>query len=413
MGIIVGRKIGAGMSRAGFREPSFFEKFGAPLGAFSLFDADKGGGSYAEIQRTHDDATQNFTMAQLDAKADEAWVNSDLYSYSSEFAIGLPDNAVLGPNNTSLSSPEVVGGQNDAMKVTLINGSAVHDFRIKAIEANQYYSISFEVFIPSTNSTIDSIRFTDITGNGNIYGAPDSWVSVNLTDQLVGNNILRFFGSDGGSTTANADGDWFAIRNLSVNQTTSSGVVKQWYNSSGGVAATQSNTANMWLAVEQGVAVMENGRRAFKSDGAQYAIFSQQTLNGPFCIMVVHNGTGFITGGSFTGGNDYIRLTGYQRLEIDSISYQNNDNRDNLQTLSTFNRDDSDTLRIFHNSTEGVNSPFPGAVGPWSTNGIGAYAQGTITFTGTIQVFFMYDEDKNADLANMQAEIIDELNIPV
>ena len=96
---------------------------------------------------------------------------------------------------------------------------------------------------------------------------------------------------------------------------------------------------------------------------------------------------------------------------IDGASYQNNDNRDNLQTLSTFNRTNANELSIYYNETEGVNSPFAGASGDWSTNGILSYDQGALFFTGKMQEALFYNEDKSSLLADMQSEIVTEYSI--
>jgi len=193
----------------------------------------------------------------------------------------------------------------------------------------------------------------------------------------------------------------------SIYTKTTQGFVRTCYNQGNlWPDAVQTTASNQPLIVDAGAVILDNGKPAIEGDGTQYLEFATQTLTSGFAIMAVHNGTGFLAGQA-SGGNDIIRLTGYQRLNIDGPAYTSNNNRDNLQTLSTFNRTDANELSIYYNETEGVNSPFSGASGDWGTNGILSYNQGSITFTGKLQEALFYDEDKSSLLADMQSEIVD------
>lgn len=401
-------RFGLGLRNRNFGS-SFFDQFGTPAQAWALWDVDGGGGNYVEVQRTSDDTTQNFTMAEIEAEADVSWVNEDV-SKSYEFSAG--SDGLLSVGGT-LDAPESIAGVSDALRFTVSSGSGTHfPYEFNVFGSGGNCQISFDYYIPSSNTDINGIQAsdgsTDIGAAGTVL---DDWTSHSVSGVLT-NSSIYLFTLKGGLKSFTGNGtDVVYIKNLVLTQTSATGLVKSWYNPASGLTATQSNAADMPVVVDNGVAVSDNGKRAIQSDGTQFLQFATATLTGGFCIMAVHNGAGFLAGQS-TGGNDYIRLTGYQRLEINGVSYQNNDNRDNLQTISTFNRTTGNNLSIYYNEIEGVNSPFAGASGNWGTNSLLSYNGGTIVFTGKIQAFIMYDEDKSADLAAMQETIVNEFSIP-
>ena len=231
------------------------------------------------VRRSSDDAEQDFTAAEVADGTMTDWVNTDVVQYTSDFTSGNED---LGEENGVGTDGETIDGVSDAYKFTLSGGSQVHQAIKGGFNSNNLFSISFDYYIPSTNSKVDGILVGFVGGTTSAETTLDSWttISVNSYNSSSGGNLF-FRARDGGSVTIDADGDVFYLKNIVITQTTADGHVVTWYDQSGnGNHATQATAASQPKIVDAGVLVEENGKPAVDFDGVNDSLTNNTSLLG-------------------------------------------------------------------------------------------------------------------------------------
>jgi len=231
------------------------------------------------VRRSSDDAEQDIGYdsngEDLDTFGLLAFVNAEKDKFISDFPNGTTagsGDSELRTTRTTLTAPSSIGGQTDALQVTCDGTTSFYDMRVNLIDSGQQHDVSFEYYIPSGNTIVEGIRFTDLSGVGT-FSTKGAWTSVTLTDKTATNDILRFFAADSGGGTSIGSGvtESFYIRNLSVSQTTADGHVTTWYDQTGnGNHATNSTASEQGLIVEAGDIIYEGAtisRPAIEFDG--------------------------------------------------------------------------------------------------------------------------------------------------
>ena len=121
---------------------NFFNLFGTPAAGYSLRDLSRTNPDLIEVRKSYDDSIRAFKEVEILDGSLAAWVNSNLFSFTDDFSGGSTTG--LTASNTTLAAPASIGGQTDAMSVTLTGGSGTHDFKVIGIEQSQLYNVSFE-----------------------------------------------------------------------------------------------------------------------------------------------------------------------------------------------------------------------------------------------------------------------------
>ena len=269
--------------------------------AHSLDKLDKGyTGSAVRVRRSSDNQEQDISFVSnlFDSASLEAFVNYESDVFISDFPNGAVNpssgNATIVTSQT-VQAPSTIDGFNDAMKFTCSSPTATkYDFRVATMDRGQLISVSFQYYIPSENTIVESIRFTDLLNlSPNTFNTKGEWTSVTITDKEIDNNILRFFAaSSSGSTNLGTEvTESFYIRNLEVTQSTASAYVTTWYDQSGnGVDATQSTASRQPKIAVQGayLGYIENVNDT-----------SFATLNSSYPYVAGQRFTSFIVGQQF------------------------------------------------------------------------------------------------------------------
>lgn len=309
--------------------------------AYSLDKLDKNyEGSAVRVRRSSDNQEQDigFVNDLFDSASLEFFVNINEDVYISDFPNGAENpssgNASIVTSQT-LQAPSTIDGFNDAMKFTCSSlTSTNYDFRIATMDRGQLISVSFQYYIPSENTIVESIRFTDLLNLSQAYFiTKGEWTTVTITDKEIDNNILRFFAANsGGATNLGLEvTESFYIRNLEVTQSTASAYVTTWYDQSGNaVNATQSTASKQPKIAVQG---------AYLGYVENITSTSTATLNSSYEYVAGQRFTSFIVGQQFgsavfggtNSGNVYYAVsqdgnTQNSRLGFENLSMFGNGN---------------------------------------------------------------------------------------
>ena len=221
-----------------------------------------------QVRRSSDDALKSFTADEVTDGTLVAFTNADYVKYTSDFSSGL-NSWLIRDDLTGAGNVDGIGGLDDNLRLTIGSDTSVHrTFRTGILPVNQKINFSIKVYIPSSNSAVDSFRVADASGTEIIPSttpAQDQWVTVTASNVTTTNNSgqLRLFLQDGGASSFTGNGsDLIYIREVVVTQVTSDGLVKTWYDQSvsdeaGATAnnnhATQATAANQPKLVDTGV----------------------------------------------------------------------------------------------------------------------------------------------------------------
>jgi hypothetical protein len=203
----------------------------------------------AQVRRDSDDALKSFTATEVTDGTLLAFTNEDYAKYTSDFSAG-DDGWGTFDDVTETGNIDGIGGLDNNLRLAI--GSATSDhraFKNGILPVNQKINFSARVFIPSTNSVVDSLGIRDASGSAIIAAgttpAQDQWVTVTASNVTTTNAQLRVDLQDGGTNNFAGNGsDVIYVREVTVTQVTSDGFVKTWYDQSVTTQAGDTATGN-------------------------------------------------------------------------------------------------------------------------------------------------------------------------
>jgi hypothetical protein len=213
-----------------------------------------------QVRRSSDDAVKSFTATEVTDGTLLAFTNADYAKYTSDFSSG--DDGWGGFDDvTETGNIDGIGGLDNNLRLAIGSVTGQHrGYRNGILPVNQKINFSARVFIPSTNSVVDSLGIRDADGSVIIAAGTtptqDQWVTVTASNVTTVNvdGQLRVDLQDGGTDSfAGNSSDVIYLREVTVTQVTSDGLVKTWYDQSvsdqagstpTGNHATQSTAAN-------------------------------------------------------------------------------------------------------------------------------------------------------------------------
>ena len=238
-------------NRAGF--VGLLDEYTGAAAGYSLRRLSVNTTNVVRVRRSSDNSEADFTAEEVADGTMTAWVNSDVVKYTSDFTSGNED---LSEQNGVATDGETVDGISDAYKFTLSNGNALHQTIKGGFNSNNLFSISFDYYIPSTNSKVDGILVGFIGGTTSAETTLDSWTTISVNSYNSGGAGNLFFRArEGGNLTIDADGDVFYLKNIVVSKLASN------------YDATQTTDTSQPKIVDAGVLVEENGKPAVSFDG--------------------------------------------------------------------------------------------------------------------------------------------------
>jgi hypothetical protein len=233
-------------------------KFGGAAAAYSLRDVGAMNGPVVRVRRDSDNSEQDFSALAISFIAD--FVNESYVKYTSDFSSG-DDSWAAFDDVTETGNIDGIGGLDNNLRLAIGSATSQHrGYKNGILPVNQKINFSARVFIPSTNSVVDSIRIKDASGTDIITSttpAQDQWVTVTASNITTVNSSgqLRINLQDGGVDNFAGNGsDVVYIREVVVTQITADGFVETWYDQSGNNRPLIQTTAtNQPLIVENGV----------------------------------------------------------------------------------------------------------------------------------------------------------------
>jgi len=298
-------------------ETYLLDTYTGAAAAYSLRKLSKDTTNVIRVRRSSDNAEADFTADEITDGTMLNWVNEDVVKYNSDFTLGNEDLTEFKGTSTD---GETIAGVSDAYKFTLNGGIGSH-FPVKTSlhSVGKDYSITFDVYIPSTNVNCDGVVLSlfgvqDIISTNTL----DQWVT--LTSTYTANySFLNFYALNGASKSLDADGDVFYLKNIVVTQTTADGLVTTWYDQAGSNDATQATAANQPKIVDAGVLVEENGKPAVDFDGVDdrlnYSGGIDMDANSNISTLSVHKSQSL---SSVVFGNDIAANTYFFGTTINS-----------------------------------------------------------------------------------------------
>jgi len=159
-----------------------------------------------------------WTKSGASIEGDES--NLTTAVYTSDFS---SDNDSFVYNRLTANANVTIDGVDDALRVTLFSGDGTHNmysdrtkegFSFLNSSDSDLYSVSFDVYIPSSNAKVDGIRFSY---GGDYTPLTDTWTTYNV---VVNPDLtyFYFFALDGAATAIDSDGDMFYIKNITFKQ---------------------------------------------------------------------------------------------------------------------------------------------------------------------------------------------------
>jgi len=156
------------------------------------------------------------------------WLNDQGWNatvYESDFSEGFDGWTVTSPSIRDVLDFE---GQTNVIRYTGGDEGAgtasserlQNNAKWGKIVDGETYTLKFDIYIPSSNTNLDSIKFSSsILGAGATYiPTPDTWETFTLEGQIatVSNNYIRFYAADNGSVNSITAGDVFYLANIEV-----------------------------------------------------------------------------------------------------------------------------------------------------------------------------------------------------
>ena len=226
-----------------------------------------------QVRRSSDDALKSFTADEVTDGTLLAFTNADYAKYTSDFSAGDDSWGSFDDVNET-GNIDGIGGLDNNLRLSM--GSATNSqhraFRSDILPLNQKINFSARVFIPSDNLQVDSIKIRDANGTiiiASTTPAQGEWVTVTANGVTPANAQLIINLQEGGADNFDGYGsDAIYLREITVTQVTSDGLVKTWYDQSvtteagdtaTGHHAVQATPANQPLIVSAGALVADNG----------------------------------------------------------------------------------------------------------------------------------------------------------
>jgi len=298
---------------------------------------DTSGKFVCQVRRDSDDALKSFTATEITDGTLLAFTNADYVKYTSDFSAG--DNGWGSFDDvTETGNIDGIGGLDDNLRLAIGSATSQHRaFKNSILPVNQKINFSARVFIPSTNSVVDSLGIRDASGSVIIAAgttpAQDEWVTITASNVTVTNasGQLRIDLQDGGVNNFAGNGsDVVYLREITVTQVTSDGFVKTWYdqsvsdqagNTATGNHATQTTAANQPKIVSAGALVVDNGIGGLDFDGDDFLTASSVSgLEGSISMFTVsvRDTTGYVVSPSNSSASN--RYFGIQEASSTSVA---------------------------------------------------------------------------------------------
>jgi hypothetical protein len=348
------------------------------------------------------------------------FLTESVNTYASDYSAGVDGWTTTGNGNLA-GDIDGIGGRDDNLRFT----SAVSDVdvfsyhrRNNVLELGQKYNVTFDFYIPSSNSRLDQIKEIVVGGptiDLSSFTALDQWVSVSVTTTIGATTNLILIRWEDSSESGDATGDVAYIRNVSINAVGHNAFVHTWYDQSGsGNNATQDATDDQPKIAEAGAVITTLGKPAINfavgqllftdslivslstNSASAFAVSSQTTLSTTTSYVLQEPdsniSSNFILGGVANGGVLWVNGTEFGTMQTG-------------RTLSGFDWNQSTFQAHINGAASGasgtalVNAEFG------NRTGIGGFGGGIGRFQGFMQEIITYKSDQSTNRFKIESNI--------
>jgi len=140
--------------------------------------------------------------------------------YQSDFSAGI--DGWGASSGTRAGNIDGIGSQDDNLRFTIDGTSGQHGLNKSQLTSGATYIISFDVYIPSSNTDIDGFYISARNGSSAITTpTPDTWVSASYASQVPNSTgVWYIYAAQGSNSSFTGNGtDVFYIRNVTVTET--------------------------------------------------------------------------------------------------------------------------------------------------------------------------------------------------
>jgi hypothetical protein len=358
-------------------------------------------GSAVRVRRSSDNTEQDIgftTQGELDTTSLLSFVNEEVVQYTSDFSSGSDS---IGQTFLTLNSNQTIDGVSECLQGVLNGGSQLHRFTITEVEDGFDYDVSLDYYIPNGQTTAKMlVANATVTSGSSELSTTGSWTTASFSINATSTAFQLRFADASDSLFIDADGEFVAIKNIVITQTTADGLVSTWYDQSLSNNATQTTAANQPKIVSAGSLVTENGKAAIDFDGTDdYFGFTSLALDNMLISSVQKIDTN--ASALYNGSSDYFRsrLTGY-RTSINSATIDFLGATIQQQTLLSFQRVGS-ALELFEDGAS------LGSVSNSSTFNIDEIGGNDVSFLfqGNLQELIIYTSNQSANRTGIETNI--------
>lgn len=418
----------AGPSNPPTAPMEFGDNFANVTAYYSLRRFTKGEDNNAiRVRRSSDDTEQDIGFdanGDLDSTALTTFVNEDYNAYTSDFSSGtdsFTEHSTTNAGNIDAVSDGTTS-KDDVLRVTMTGGSTSHQIRKANIfDGANTYNVSFEYYIPSSNTKLDEIVFrTNVGGDGDTaFSNVGTWSTGSISDFTPSGTQVRFNATDGGAFIFDADGDVFYLKNIVVTQTTADGHITTWYDQTGnGNHATNATDTEQPLVVSGGSVTQLNSRAAINGDGANdvLSLGTGLDLSSGYSIFQVVQVPSANTYGITISSSDVSNFSrtmmfdGLYRFSADATNYDNYGSSGNrgAQYLWSSVVDGSGNLDTNRNGSA-YGSQITGVTGTFELDIIGTNL--TVNSFEYFQELIVFNSDQSSNRTGMETNINDHFTI--
>ena len=225
-----------------------FDNLPKPSGAYSVHNLDPNyTGDVVTVRRSSDDAEADFNAVEVAGSTMVDWVNAvETIGAESDFSTATSPYDYYSNDGSTTSLNETIGGETGALKITSGTGGISHLRYLGSITnlaANTTIKLSVDVYVPSTNTSLDGIRasppptdFTVTAGQLENTIPTDTWTTVTVegtsSNPSIHGNSWRLFPLNA------SENDVLYLKNYRITQAAGTGYVTKWYDQSGNNDAT-------------------------------------------------------------------------------------------------------------------------------------------------------------------------------
>jgi len=398
----------------------------APTAAYSLRSITGGDPKAVRVRRDTDNAEQDFTASGVSSGALTSFTNEDYVKYTSDFSSG--DNSWGSLDDvTETGNIDGIGGLDNNLRLAIGSATSQHRaFRNGILPVNQKINFSARVFIPSTNSVVDSFRIADASGTVIITPttpAQDQWVTVTASNVTPTNSSgqLRLFLQDGGTNSFTGNGfDVIYVREIVVTQVTSDGFVETWYDQSGnGNDAVQATAGNQPKIVDAGslltAGVTFDGGDSLSVSSEPVITASSSGVYSAFSVQTVATSEdGYLYGNASTSNGTSLYAAANTFTLSNKTSFLDNIPRSSGQNLlsAVYNNGDAGLLvNGAGTMTDTGTYDFSAGSSDFIIGNRNGGSAGATFLTGSINEIIVYNSNQTSNRTALETEIISHYGI--